>query len=302
MELKILEDFVALADTGSFSKAACLRHVTQPAFSRRIKTLENWFGATLIDRSHYPTVLTPEGKSLYETAKQTIGDIYQCKKELRSSNQTDFNELRFSMAHTLSINFFPEWRSAIEKAIGAACIKIMTGNIHDSAQLLDSGSCDFVLFFDSEEAPTSCYNGVDFARIKVGSDTLIPVSCPKNDGTPLYNIDQYNDAPIPYLAWGQPSFIDHVVSKLINKRNLTSKLRLRYQNPLSSALRAEALLGNGIAWLPKSLIKQDIDTVSLVCASKTHTIPIDIYIVKKRSNTSELSLKWWEAININYSL
>ena len=40
MELKWLEDFVALAENGSFSKAAKARYVTQPAFSRRIRALE----------------------------------------------------------------------------------------------------------------------------------------------------------------------------------------------------------------------------------------------------------------------
>lgn len=44
MHLKWLEDLVALAQTRSFSRAAELRHVTHPAFSRRIKALETWAG------------------------------------------------------------------------------------------------------------------------------------------------------------------------------------------------------------------------------------------------------------------
>ena len=42
METKWLEDFVSLAETRSFSRSAQLRHVTQPAFSRRIQSLEAW--------------------------------------------------------------------------------------------------------------------------------------------------------------------------------------------------------------------------------------------------------------------
>ena len=44
METKWLEDFVSLAETRSFSRSAQLRHVTQPAFSRRIQSLEAWAG------------------------------------------------------------------------------------------------------------------------------------------------------------------------------------------------------------------------------------------------------------------
>ena len=51
METKWLEDFVSLAETRSFSRSAQLRHVTQPAFSRRIQSLEAWAGADLVDRN-----------------------------------------------------------------------------------------------------------------------------------------------------------------------------------------------------------------------------------------------------------
>ena len=54
METKWLEDFVSLAETRSFSRSAQLRHVTQPAFSRRIQSLEAWAGSDLVDRSSTP--------------------------------------------------------------------------------------------------------------------------------------------------------------------------------------------------------------------------------------------------------
>jgi DNA-binding transcriptional LysR family regulator len=68
METKWLEDFVSLAETRSFSRSAQLRHVTQPAFSRRIQSLEAWAGVDLVDRSSYPTTLTPAGETLYAQA------------------------------------------------------------------------------------------------------------------------------------------------------------------------------------------------------------------------------------------
>ena len=64
MDTKWLEDFVSLAETRSFSRSAQSRHVTQPAFSRRIQALEAWAGADLVDRSIYPTRLTAAGGSI----------------------------------------------------------------------------------------------------------------------------------------------------------------------------------------------------------------------------------------------
>ena len=59
MQLKWLEDLVALAQTRSFSRAAELRHVTHPAFGRRIKALEDWAGAALgaAATGHRPAIL-----------------------------------------------------------------------------------------------------------------------------------------------------------------------------------------------------------------------------------------------------
>jgi LysR family transcriptional regulator, hypochlorite-specific transcription factor HypT len=51
MELIWLEDYFALAEILNFSRAADLRHVTQPAFSRRIKAVESWVGAALFSRT-----------------------------------------------------------------------------------------------------------------------------------------------------------------------------------------------------------------------------------------------------------
>ena len=68
VETKWLEDFVSLAETRSFSRSAQLRHVTQPALSRRIQSLEAWAGIELVDRSSYPTRLTSAGETLHAQA------------------------------------------------------------------------------------------------------------------------------------------------------------------------------------------------------------------------------------------
>ena len=82
METKWLEDFISLAETHSFSRSAELRHVTQPAFSRRIKSLEAWLGADLIDRTSYPTRLTEAGIVFYEQAVEMLGQIATLNEEL----------------------------------------------------------------------------------------------------------------------------------------------------------------------------------------------------------------------------
>lgn len=88
MDTKWLEDFVSLAETRSFSRSAQLRHVTQSAFSRRIQSLEAWAGASLVDRSAYPTQLTPAGATLYARALDILQSLQSSRTALRSTAAT----------------------------------------------------------------------------------------------------------------------------------------------------------------------------------------------------------------------
>ena len=89
METRWLEDFLVLAETGSFTRSAELRHLTQPAFSRRIKALENWLGADLIDRTTWPTRLTPAGELLLDKARQLVGELSSTRTLLRGLHAAD---------------------------------------------------------------------------------------------------------------------------------------------------------------------------------------------------------------------
>ena len=64
MELKWLEDLLVLLEEKSVTRAAARRHVTQPAFSRRIRQLEQWLGAEIVDRSTKPVSFRQTGLAL----------------------------------------------------------------------------------------------------------------------------------------------------------------------------------------------------------------------------------------------
>ena len=76
MELKWLEDFSAVASSRSFSAAARARHVTQPALSRRVRALEDWYGQTLFDRiaelGGHPLIINPGESQIGH--KESIAD------------------------------------------------------------------------------------------------------------------------------------------------------------------------------------------------------------------------------------
>ena len=98
MDTKWLEDFVSLAETRSFSRSAQLRHVTQPAFSRRIQSLEAWAGTDLVDRQ-LPTRLTPAGQTLYEQALEILHALQTARGMLRHQSPAGQDTVEFAVPH-----------------------------------------------------------------------------------------------------------------------------------------------------------------------------------------------------------
>ncbi len=83
MDHKWLEDFIALARERSFSRAAQQRHVTQPQFSRRIRALELWVGADLVNRAGMPLGLTPAGEALLPVASRAVANLNDARERIR---------------------------------------------------------------------------------------------------------------------------------------------------------------------------------------------------------------------------
>ncbi|MGV3533540.1 MAG: LysR family transcriptional regulator, partial [Chthoniobacteraceae bacterium] len=75
MYIETFKVFCDLAETGSFSKAAALNSITQSAVSQQIRSLENRFQVTLVERSRRNFNLTPEGRAFLDASKEIL-DVY----------------------------------------------------------------------------------------------------------------------------------------------------------------------------------------------------------------------------------
>lgn len=86
MDIKQLRTLVAIADTGSVTRAAVLLNIVQPAVSRHIKLLEDDLGTPLFERSRNGMELTADGRTMLEYARRVLKEIEQAKAEIRPSS------------------------------------------------------------------------------------------------------------------------------------------------------------------------------------------------------------------------
>ena len=107
VDQKLLEDFLSLCRHRSFSHAAQERNVTQPAFSRRIRALEEWLGVILFDRTALPIRLTAQGEQFLPVARDIVDRMAEARREFAAGNRSD-GIVRLISLPTLSINVLPD--------------------------------------------------------------------------------------------------------------------------------------------------------------------------------------------------
>ena len=206
MESKWLEDFVALARTRSFSRAAEQRHVSQPAFSRRIRALEAWLGADLIDRTSYPTRLTDAGEVFRAQALEMLASVEATRALVRGQRPAAAGEIDIAAPHTLSLAWFPRWLTAIERDFGAIRSRLHAANVHDAVMRLVEGSCDLLLCYHHPQFPAQL-DEQRYDMLVLGHDRLAPYARCGRDGVPEFALPGAPDAPLPYLAYGQSAYL-----------------------------------------------------------------------------------------------
>lgn len=278
MEIKWLEGFVAVADLRNFSKAAAARHATQPALSRWIKALELWYGVPLVDRSTYPVLLTPAGAAFLPLARQIITDVYRSRRDARVGAGVAGRSLKFAMPHALASYFFPAWWRRQELYLTAKA-SVVAADSDNCIELLRTGACQYLLCYTHGEVGGGLeLRGVQ--KTSVGRDRVVPVAAVDAKGRPLFSLSPRSDEAIPILTYINTSFLGRVCNALYTELGSQCVLDIRYESSFVEALKAEAILGEGIAWLPEGTIREELRGGVLRIVSNGPVIPLEICLVQ----------------------
>ena len=265
METKWLEDFVSLAETHSFSRSAQLRHVTQPAFSRRIQALEAWAGTDLVDRSSYPTRLTPAGETLYDQAMEMLQALQSTRAMLRGHTSAGQDVIEFAVPHTLAFTFFPAWVTSLREKFGPIKSRLIALNVHDAVMRLVEGSCDVLIAYYHSSQPFQL-DAARYEMVSLGQEVLSPYAKPDADGSAMFKLPGRPNQPLPYLGYAPGAYLGRVVDLILKQSATAVHLDRVYETDMAEGLKAMAVEGHGIAFLPHSAVKKEVRARKLVPA------------------------------------
>ncbi|MHB0777170.1 LysR family transcriptional regulator [Halomonas sp. WWR20] len=287
MDTQSLQAFLAVADNGSFSTAGEQLHLTQPAVSKRIATLEAQIGARLFDRINRRVALTEAGRTLLPRARQILVMFDDSRRALSNLEGEVQGSLTMATSHHVGLHRLPP------------ILKRYTQNY--------PGVKMDMRFLDSEQA----YQGVLEGELELAVVTLAPSPDPQltvvpvwvdqlrfvcgrehplagHARLPLSQLSQY-DAVLP----GHLTFTRGIVVDTFVREGL--KVNVALSTNYLETLKMMVAIGLGWSVLPETMIDADIKVLPI--AYRPIQRPLGYLVHKSRtlSNAARAMLEMLEA-------
>ncbi|MFJ2992373.1 LysR family transcriptional regulator [Pandoraea sp. NPDC087047] len=296
MQLRWLEDFVELARTRSFTRAAENRFVTHPAFGRRIRALEEWVGTRLVERSK-PLELTAAGTVFLDAATNALDILHSARTQLQDAAPTLENNLKIATGRTLAATFFPDWYDETVSRIGFFTATLSTSGAEEAILRLAAGEVDLLIVYSSAHTRL-LIDQERFDWLSVAREVLVPVSALDAKGRARYRLAA-GPSPIPWLAFARTLTLRAVLARHLAEMPNRPTLKPVYQADSYEAILAMARRGAGIAWLPQRLVADDVARGTLaIVGGKDWQIGFDIALYRRRHQPHPVLDAIWQSARL----
>lgn len=301
LDLDWLEDFLTLAATSNFSRAAEARAIAQPAFSRHIRSLEEWVGVELVDRSAHGAGLTAAGKAFHPLLVELLAGLEAARIKARQAQAESEASLRFASTHVLSLHFFPQWLAALEKGLPLGPVQTMSDSFEGCEEMMLQRRVQFVICYGAASCPSRLDDGA-YPMVALGSDQLIPVAAPDGRGQPLHALGSGDVLPV--LAYSDASGAGRIMRNHL--RALLDPARPKAAERLSVVFTAHSAVllktmaqgGRGVAWLPAALIRDELAAGQLVDAGGGNwRVPLEIRLYRQRADLTGMAEALWAQVS-----
>jgi DNA-binding transcriptional LysR family regulator len=174
--------------------------------------------------------------------------------------------IEFAVPHTLAFTFFPAWVSSLRQDFGSIKSRLIALNVHDAVMRLVEGSCDLLIAYHHQAQPFQ-FDNDRYEMVSLGEEIVAPFSRADVNGLPQFQLPGRLDAPLPYLGYAPGAYLGLAVEKMLKDAGVAMHLERVYETDMAEGLKAMALEGHGIAFLPQSAIRKELRAKKLVSAA-----------------------------------
>lgn len=251
MDLESLKMFCLVVEEGSISRAAKLVYVSQPAVTRKIHQLENFYGAPLFDRSNGKMTLTNAGKVLYPLAKSIVEEIQTSREAVKQ--MTGDKNFQLSVGATLTIGEYllPSLLGQFKKLVPDVKLSLSISNTPSVINRLVDRKIDIGFVEGIVEDD-------HFHRKKLVDDELILVCGKDHPWKNRAEID-LQDLTKEHMIWREKSSGTRlIIENMFKKYGLLDQMNHYMELGSTQAVKAAIESGLGIGILPKITVAREL--------------------------------------------
>ncbi|EBA15336.1 transcriptional regulator, LysR family protein [Roseobacter sp. SK209-2-6] len=302
MEFNWLKDFIALASSRNFSRAAEERFVSQPAFSRRIRALENAVGVQLINRETLPLSLTTAGEIFLEQSHVMLRTLDETIERCQALDAEDENIVRLAASQSIYTTYYKAEILPLVEAYGLSLdLNSVSWPAEKFSIMLQQGQSDVIIsYWHPSMGFLSPLSVSPYTSLTLARDIMVPVAKANPDGSPQFRLGENDKARVPLLAYGSVSVFRPVVESILSGRIGSANILQVSQNALSSTVKAMILEGFGLGWLPQRMCEEELESGELVLAGgKQYYSEIEIRAYRDHNNKKPRLEKFWQELDGN---
>ena len=248
MDLNCLMAFLAIAETGSFSRAAQRLYLTQPAVSKRIAILEEELGLPLFDRIGRHIRMTHAGEVLLPKARELLSQAQDLKR--LASNLTDevSGPLILGTSHHIGLHRLPDVLRQYRNQFPEVQLDIRFMDSEAAFRAVDRGVLEMAVVTLPEGSP------VALNTQELWKDELCFVAAPEHALASRKRVSLKELMQYPAVLPGPTTFTRGILEKAIRKQGLSISLGMSTNYMETLKMLAEINLGWSL--LPKNMLNQ----------------------------------------------
>lgn len=255
MQLESLKMFCDVVETGSFSRAAQLNHVTQSAVSQQIRALETRYGQKLLSRSARQVTPTPSGERLFRGCKEILARFSEVEQEIREQSADVVGTCTISTIYSVGLHEL----HGIMKSLLKTHPKIhMRLNYRRNDQVYDDvilGSAEIgIVAYPQPRA------GVDVLPFR--DDKLAVVCAPNHPLGQKAKVSVTALSGVPFIAFDREAPTRKAMDKMFRERGLSLTPVMEMDNV--ETIKQAISMGLGIGILPLATVQHEVNEGTLV--------------------------------------
>jgi DNA-binding transcriptional LysR family regulator len=118
--------------------------------------------------------------------------------------------------------------------------------------------------------------------VVLGEELLAPYVAPSADGAPLHTLPGQASRPLPYLGYAPAAYLGRMVEFMLKQSRTSIHLDRVYETDMAEGLKAMALEGQGLAFLPRSAVKKEVQEGRLLSAGEGLEVVLQIRLYREK--------------------